>query len=284
MINKINLYLQLMRFHQPAGILLLLWPALWALWIAAEGKPAASLLIIFILGVIVMRSAGCVFNDYADRKFDIKVTRTCKRPLTTGQVSPLEAMILFGVLCLLALVLVLFLNLKTIMLSMVALALALIYPFMKRITYFPQLCLGLAFAWSIPMAFMATNTHIPAYAWVIFVITVIWTVIYDTQYAMIDRNDDVQIGIKSTAIWFGEYDIAMISAFFVLFFGGLVFLGMLINFGWVYYCFIFASLLLASYQIYLIKDRLPHHCLKSFLNNQWLGLLIFLGISLNYLH
>lgn len=279
--NKLTHYIQLMRLHRPIGILLLLWPTLWALWIAAAGRPDFKILFIFILGTLVMRSAGCVINDIADRNFDGYVKRTQNRPLARGILSLKKAFILLAVLCSIALVLVLQLNHLTIELSFAALALATIYPFLKRYTYWPQLILGAAFAWSIPMAFTAVLNDIPSVAWLIFSIGVLWTIAYDTMYAMADRSDDIKIGVKSTAILFGHYDRLLIGIIQILVLLLLVYSGILLQLTLFYYL----SLLIASsffvYQQYLIKDRDPALCLRAFVNNQWFGAVVFLGFCLS---
>ncbi len=210
MINRIKQYALLMRLHRPIGSLLLLWPTLWALWIASNGRPNQFILFIFILGVLVMRSAGCVINDIADRHFDPHVARTRARPLAAGNIKLIEAIILFIVLCIIALTLVLQLNIFTIKLAFIGLALAIIYPFTKRFTYWPQLFLGAAYAWSIPMAFAAQTQHLPGLCWVLYFTAVLWPIAYDTMYAMVDKPDDLLIGIKSTAILFGDYDKIMV--------------------------------------------------------------------------
>ena len=209
--ERLRRYAKLIRLDRPIGIFLLMWPALWALWIAGEGHPPWRVVLIFIVGVVLMRSAGCAINDYADRDFDGRVTRTRERPITAGLVSPKEALAVFLVISLLAFALVLLLNWQTVALSVVALALAVIYPFMKRYTYVPQLVLGAAFGWAVPMAFMAVTGSVPFIAWWLFGATLLWALIYDTEYAMVDREDDLKIGIKSTAILFGRHDRLIIG-------------------------------------------------------------------------
>jgi 4-hydroxybenzoate polyprenyltransferase len=282
MMQKIIIYLKLMRFHRPIGIWLLLWPILWALWIAKQGTPDFKILTIFILGTVVMRAAGCVINDFADRKFDGFVTRTKDRPLASGQVSIKEAGILFFILCISALALVLQLNSFTIKLSVVALLLATIYPFTKRITYWPQFFLGLAFAWGVPMAFAAQTNHITNIAWWIFAVAVLWPLAYDTMYAMVDQTDDKKIGIKSTAILFGRYNQFIIGIIQILILGLLIFIGIQAQLKLSYYFSLAMAAGLFSYQQYLIKDHNPQQCFKAFLNNQWAGLIIFLGIFTSF--
>jgi len=280
--KRLRAYGELMRWHRPIGSLLLLWPTLWAIWIAGKGHPPLGITLIFAAGVFVMRSAGCVINDIADRHVDGKVRRTQNRPLITGQVSLREAFILFLVLCLLALILVLQLNAFALKLSSIGLLLAVVYPFMKRVTHWPQLVLGLAFAWGIPMVFAAINDELPNFMWWLYLAGVIWPLAYDTQYAMTDRQDDLQAGIKSTAILFAHYDRLLIFLLQTAVLSILTFLGLQLG----YNQWFFISLGVAGgffiYQQYLIKNRDPQLCFKAFLNNQWVGLSIFLGILAHY--
>ncbi|NOX27538.1 MAG: 4-hydroxybenzoate octaprenyltransferase [Gammaproteobacteria bacterium] len=282
MINRWVSYAQLMRLDKPIGILLLLWPTLWGLWIAAEGAPSWHILFVFVLGVLLMRSAGCIINDYADRDFDGRVARTQARPLVSGTVSSKEALILFAVLVVAAFLLVLTLDGFTIALSVVALLLAIIYPFTKRYIQIPQVVLGAAFAWAIPMAFAAIAGEISLIAWMLFVATLAWAVAYDTFYAMVDRDDDLRIGVKSTAILFGTYD-----RFIVFVLHGLVILllflvGQLIDAGMLYYIGILVAAALAIYQQWLVRTREKARCFQAFLNNNWFGLVIFVGIFLDF--
>ena len=280
--NRLVQYYYLIRLDKPVGILLLLWPVLWALWIAAEGTPDLDVLTIFILGVIVMRSAGCVLNDLADRDLDRHISRTSDRPITSGRVKPLEAVGLTVVLLLCALLLVLNLNDLTFKLSFVAVFLAIIYPFLKRVTYLPQVFLGLAFAWSVPMAFAAQTNSIPAIAWLIFITTVLWAVVYDTMYAMVDKKDDIKIGIKSTAILFDDADRIIIGSIQLMILFSQILTGTKLELGKYYFIGIALASLLSVYQQYLIKDRIPENCFRAFLNNQWYGMIIFAGLFLNY--
>ncbi|KMT66122.1 4-hydroxybenzoate octaprenyltransferase [Catenovulum maritimum] len=280
--DKRAAYLQLMRTDKPVGTYLLLWPTLWSLWIAAEGKPALSILFIFIAGVFVMRSAGCVINDFADRKVDGHVERTKNRPLAAGTVTSNEALSLFCLLIACALVLVLFLNWQTILLSLVALLLASLYPFMKRFTYLPQFVLGAAFSWSIPMAYVAVTGHFDKVVWLLYFANLTWTVAYDTIYAMVDREDDLEIGVKSTAILFGQYDRLII---FLLQIASLIlwyFAGIFSNFK----DYFFLSLILAGalfcYQQYQIRLRERSACFKSFLQSHYAGLIVLIGIFAEY--
>ncbi len=283
LLDRMRQYWYLMRFHRPIGIFLLLWPALWALWIAGEGRPDAKVVIIFVLGVILMRAAGCVINDYADRDFDPHVSRTRDRPIAAGRVSPREALVLFVLLCLLAFVLVLQLNVMTIALSFVAAFLAASYPFMKRFTHLPQAYLGLAFGWAVPMAFAAQTGTIPPVAWWLLLATVLWALAYDTMYAMVDREDDVKIGVKSTALLFGRYDRVIIAAIQVAMLVTLVKVGDLAGLGLWFWLGLVAAAGLSWYQQILIRNRQPEHCFQAFVNNHWYGAAIFLGILFDYL-
>ena len=282
-LKHLQQYALLMRLHRPIGILLLLWPTLWALWIAGNGKPDVLIVTIFVLGVIVMRSAGCVINDIADRNFDGLVARTKDRPIANKKISVREAFILFVVLCLCAFILVLFLNRLTILLALVGLALTIIYPFTKRYIALPQLFLGFAFDWGVPMAFAAQTNSLPAITWLVFLIAILWTIIYDTMYAMVDKEDDLKIGIKSTAILFGQMDrfvLALLQFVVLILF---VLLGEILQLKIWYYFWLIFSACFFIYQQYLIKDRNPQRCFKAFLNNQWVGLFIFVGLLLAYL-
>ena len=281
--ERLSLYAQLMRLHRPIGIYLLLWPTLWAVWFASEGEPNLLVLFVFVAGVILMRSAGCVINDYADRKIDPHVERTRERPIAAGLVSPQEALKLFAVLVLLAFLMVLLMNAMTIYLSFGALVLAAIYPFMKRHTYLPQVVLGAAFAWAIPMAYAAQTGSVPKEAWLLYVLTVLWTTAYDTMYGMVDREDDLKIGVKSTAILFGDADRMIIAVMQVAFIAGLFLLGNQLAMGAFYYMGVTVALGLSVYQQYLIRQRSPRGCFEAFLNNHWLGMAIFLGIAADYL-
>ena len=282
--TKTRALLQLIRFDKPIGTLLLLWPTLWALWIAGDGHPDPGLVVIFVAGTLLMRSAGCIANDLADRKFDGAVARTRYRPLVTGSVSVREALVLALVLSLLAFCLVLLTNPLTIALSVVAAVLASSYPFMKRHTNLPQLVLGAAFSWGIPMAFAAQTNALPPQMWLLYLGNLLWTVAYDTEYAMVDREDDLKIGIKSTAILFSEADRAIVG---VLQAGSLLLLylaGQAFGLGPAY----FGSLLVAGglfgFQQYLIRDRRAQDCFRAFLHNNWVGLTVFCGILASYLH
>ncbi|OGT32828.1 MAG: 4-hydroxybenzoate polyprenyltransferase [Gammaproteobacteria bacterium RIFCSPHIGHO2_02_FULL_39_13] len=273
-------YLRLMRFHKPVGILLLLWPTMWALWIASNGAPHINNIFIFVAGVILMRAAGCVINDIVDRKLDLHVSRTRTRPIATGEIATRSALILFLILCMTAFILVLFTNALTILLAFFAVMVAIIYPFMKRYTHFPQVILGIAFSFSVPMAFAAETSRVSFIAGLIMLITMLWTIMYDTEYAMADREDDLKIGIKSTAIFFEKYDRAMIGLLQSVVILLLYFLGDVKHFSVIYFSAIFICLLLFIYQQMLISKRESQNCLRAFLNNQWVGLIIFVGIFL----
>jgi len=280
--HRLQQYALLMRINKPIGTLLLLWPTLWALWIAAEGVPDPLVLCVFVVGVFLMRSAGCVINDYADRDVDPHVKRTKKRPLAQGSVSTKEALILSMVLALSAFFLVLFMNQLTIILSFIAVILAATYPFMKRYTYLPQVHLGAAFGWAIPMAFAAQTQEIPVIAWLLFVVTVVWTTAYDSMYAMIDREDDIKIGVKSTAILFGESDRVIIGILqFIMLLGWLAIASQLAM-TWPFYLALLVAGGLSIYQQILIKERDEQLYFSAFLNNNWLGMAIFIGIVLHY--
>jgi len=280
--NKIHQYALLMRLDKPIGILLLLWPTLWALWIAGEGSPDTWVVMVFVAGVFLMRSAGCVINDYADRKIDPHVARTKNRPLASGQVTPDEALILFVVLSLGAFFLVLMTNWLTVGLSVIGAFLAGTYPFMKRHTYLPQLYLGLAFGWAVPMAYAAQTGEVPALAWLLLLATVLWATAYDTMYAIVDRADDVKIGVKSTAILFGDADRVIIGIIQIMMLLILLMIGERAELNWPYYLGLAAAAGLMTYQQYLIKDRDGMKCFKAFLNNNWVGVVIFAGILASY--
>lgn len=276
-------YAQLMRLHRPIGILLLLWPTLWALWIAGQGRPDLHVFVVFVLGVVLMRSAGCVINDYADRDFDPHVERTRDRPIAAGRVSPREALTLFVVLCLAAFALVLTLNRLTVLLSFAGAFLAATYPFLKRYTHLPQFYLGMAFGWGIPMAFAAQTGGVPLLAWVLFAANICWSVAYDTAYAMVDREDDLKVGVKSTAILFGRYDRAMVFLFHIMTIALLAWVGALAGLGLGYYAGLTAALGFAFYEQRLMRHRDRDGCFRAFLNNNWFGAAVFAGLMMDYL-
>ena len=281
---RASAYARLMRLHRPIGIWLLLWPTLWALWIAGAGRPAPDVFAIFVLGTVLLRSAGCVFNDFADRKLDPHVRRTADRPLASGELTAFEAIVLFVVLMLAALGIVLLTNQRTAMLAIVGALLTIIYPFMKRWIAAPQFVLGLAFAWGVPMAFAAqTGELVPQTGWLLYVCALVWVVIYDTEYAMADRADDLKLGIQSTAILFGEMDIAIIASLKIVLLAGLVLLGRDVGLGLWFGVGLGAAALFGLRQLWLIRRREPADCLRAFANNAWFGGAIFAGIVLDYI-
>jgi 4-hydroxybenzoate polyprenyltransferase len=281
--GKIPALMGLIRLNKPIGVLLLLWPTISALWIAAEGLPDLGLLVIFLLGTFLMRSAGCCVNDIADTNFDGSVARTKTRPLAKGELERKDALYFFLVLVGCSFILVLLTNLSTIFLSLGAVVIAVIYPFMKRFTNLPQVMLGVAFSWGILMAFTAQTGAIPAGAYLLFIANSLWTIAYDTEYAMVDREDDIKLGLKSTAILFGTADRAMIALLHVMFLVSLVLAANRFELGGWFYLGLLAAVVLVLYQLFLIREREPGECFKAFLNNNWVGAAIFAGVFLNYL-
>lgn len=281
--KQANCYGRLARLDKPIGILLLLWPTYWGLWLAAEGIPDLNILLVFTLGVILMRSAGCVLNDIADRNLDKQVDRTRSRPIANGEVAPKEALLVALIIIFIAFLLVLTMNKLTVQLAFVAVILAGIYPFMKRYTYLPQFILGLAFGWSIPMAFAAQTGNIPNIAWVLLIANVLWSVAYDTMYAMVDREDDLKAGIKSTAILFDDADRIIIAIIQVMVIITLILVGRQAELGSIYYIGLLFAYGFFIYQLTLIWQRQAQNCFKAFLNNNWFGLVVFLGIMSDYL-
>ena len=275
-------YLALIRFDRPIGTYLLLWPTLWALWIAAEGVPSIKLLVVFALGTFLMRSAGCVINDFADRKIDGHVERTAERPLAAGRLTSRQALVFFALLCACAFGLVLLTNTLTILLSFAALLLATCYPFMKRYTHLPQVVLGAAFSFGIPMAFSAVTNELPQALWLLYIATLLWIVVYDTFYAMVDREDDLKIGVKSTAILFAEDDKRITGMLQVCVLFVMVLAGAQFQLGYWFYLSLIAAAALFVYQQRLIKERQRDRCFQAFLNNNYVGMVIFIGIALNY--
>jgi len=281
--QRLHIYARLMRMDKPIGTWLVVWPMLWALWIAGQGHPDASLVLVFLAGAFLMRSAGCVINDFADRKIDPHVERTRARPLAAGEISSKEALALFVALCLIAFALVLTTNMLTIYLSVGGVALAALYPFMKRYTQWPQVFLGAAFGWAVPMAFAAQSGELPAAAWLVFTANVCWVVAYDTMYAMVDRDDDLKIGVKSTAILFGRWDRHIIGLFQAGFFALMIAAGMVFDIGPLFYAGLFVAAGFAMYHQWLIYARSREDCFKAFLNNNLLGAAVFAGLALSYL-
>ena len=283
MSDRLGLYLRLIRMDRPIGSLLLLWPTLWGVWIAGEGSPRPMIVTIFIAGVIVMRAAGCIVNDYLDRDFDRNVTRTRNRPLATGEVSGREAAALFAILIAIALGLVLTLNRFTLLLAIVGVVLTLTYPLFKRFTHLAQFYLGIVFSWGIPMAFAAQQDALPVIAWALLLANLLWTVAYDTMYAMSDRPDDQKVGIKSTAILIGHYDLIFNAGFQAAALTGLLFIGRALELNLWFYAGLLVATGTVIYQHRLCKDRDRDLCFKAFLNNTWFGAAIFLGIVMAYL-
>ena len=281
--ERLEQYAKLCRLDKPIGIALVLWPSLWALWLASAGQPDLLVLSVFIAGAFLMRSAGCAINDFADRKFDAHVQRTEDRPIVTGKISPREALAVFAVLSITAFVLVLLLNRLTIYLSFVGVLLAALYPFAKRYTYLPQVVLGAAFGWAVPMAFAAQTGELPVLAWLLFVITLLWVTAYDTVYAMMDREDDIKIGVKSTAILFAEADVAIIGFMQSLVLLGLWLVGGRIEANWGYYLGWSGAATIVIYQYFLIRTREPQACFTAFVSNHYFGLAVFMGLLLHYL-
>lgn len=275
-------YIELMRLNRPIGILLLLWPTLSALWIAAKGIPDLTVLMVFVLGVIIMRSAGCVINDYADRDIDGLVARTVYRPMARGTIAVKPALALFATLIIMALLLVLQLNTLTRLMSIVGLFFAVSYPFMKRYTYLPQVYLGAAFGWAIPMAFAAQTNTVPTIAWLLLSANILWATVYDTFYAMADREDDLLAGVKSTAILFGDDDRVIIGILQLSFLLVLVLIGDQLEISFIYYIGILMVAGLAIYQQKLVVNREPAQCLRAFLNNNWVGAALFIAIAIHY--
>ena len=281
-ITQLRNYGKLMRVDKPIGIWLLMWPTLWALWLAGEGHPDQGLFVVFVVGVFVMRSAGCVLNDYVDRKIDPYVERTRTRPIASGAVAPNEALILFVALSLIAVGLATMLNRPARLLAIVAAGLTLAYPFIKRYVSIPQFVLGAAFGWAVPMAFAAQTGQTSQLAWLVFGTALIWAVIYDTFYAMVDREDDRKIGIKSTALLFGEVDLFVVAGMQILMLAALVFIGTRAGLGLWYFLSVGAAAALMAYHQWLARDRQPAGCFAAFLHNHYIGFVVFVGIVLNY--
>lgn len=280
--SKWNAYWRLMRFDRPIGILLLLWPTWWALLLAGNGRPSLKNALIFTTGVVLMRAAGCVMNDLADRDFDPHVERTRHRPLAAGELRPREALGLFTVLMLLAFAIVLLTNALTVKLALVGALLASSYPFFKRFTHVPQVVLGIAFGWGIPMAFAAQTGAVPALAWWLLLVNAVWSVIYDTEYAMVDRDDDLAVGIKSTAILFGRHDVAVIGVLMVVMLALLLGIGRAIPLAWPWFVGLAAAGVLFAWQLAIIRRRERDACFRAFLNNNWVGLVVFVGLLAHF--
>jgi 4-hydroxybenzoate polyprenyltransferase len=281
--SRLRSYIRLTRLDRPIGILLLLWPTLWALWLASAGHVAPGILAIFVAGTVLMRSAGCAINDYADRDFDRYVKRTSERPVTSGAIAPKEALLVAAVLALLAATLIVPLNPLTWMLAFAAIAIAASYPYTKRFFAIPQAYLGIAFGFGIPMAFAAVSGAVPPIAWLLLVVNVSWAVAYDTEYAMVDRDDDIAIGIKTAAITFGRLDVVAVMTCYGLTLAGLYVVGRLAGRGWIFNAGLLVALLIALYHYTLIRNRSREGCFKAFLQNNWFGAVIFVGLALDYL-
>ncbi|MDQ7089282.1 MAG: 4-hydroxybenzoate octaprenyltransferase [Methylococcales bacterium] len=282
LLDRAHQYWLLARFDKPIGILILLWPALWALWVASDGKPNLLVLTVICLGVILTRAAGCVINDYADRDFDCHVERTQQRPIASGKVSPSEALKLFAILIGSAFLLVLLLNVMTILLSLIGAFLIASYPFMKRYTHLPQAYLGIAFGWAIPMSFAAQTNHIPTVAWIMYLAVALWAIVYDTMYAMVDKEDDLKIGVKSTAILFGDREREIIALLQLVILSLLAIVGQLQALGFFYYFSLLIAAGLSVYQQTLIFQRDKDLCFKAFLNSNYFGMAIFIGLMIDY--
>jgi 4-hydroxybenzoate polyprenyltransferase len=281
-IRQLQNYVRLMRLDKPIGVWLLLWPTLWALWLAGEGHPDPGVFVVFILGVVIMRSAGCVLNDFADRNIDPYVERTRGRPIASGAVAPAEALTLFVALALIAVGLAAMLNTPAQILAVIAAGLTIVYPFIKRFVSIPQFVLGAAFGWAVPMAFAAQTGSASQLGWLVFGTALVWAVIYDTFYAMVDREDDLKVGVKSTAILFGDADLFVIGGLQLLMLLALVFVGSMAELGIWYFASIGVSAILMAYHQWLARDRQPAACFKAFLHNHYIGLLVFIGIVLHY--
>ena len=281
-LTQLSNYVQLMRLNKPIGVWLLLWPTLWALWLAGQGHPDGGVFIVFMLGVVIMRSAGCVLNDFADRKIDPYVERTRSRPIASGAVAPMEALTLFVALALIAIGLAAMLNRQAQLLAIIAAGLTVVYPFIKRFVSIPQFVLGAAFGWAVPMAFAAQTGQTPQLAWLVFGTALVWAVIYDTFYAMADREDDLKVGVKSTAILFGDADLFVIGGLQMLMLVALVFIGNMAELGtWFYTSVVFTGFLMAYHQ-WLARNRQPANCFDAFLHNHYIGMTVFIGIVLHY--
>jgi 4-hydroxybenzoate polyprenyltransferase len=280
--ERLDAYERLLRLDKPIGTLLLLWPTLSALWLAASGTPRLSLVLIFVTGTLLMRSAGCAFNDWADRDFDAHVKRTADRPLAAGVIAPREALALAAALALVAFVLVLTINRATVLWSFPALAIAVAYPFFKRFFALPQAFLGIAFSFGIPMAYAAVRNDVLPMAWVLLLLNLFWVVAYDTEYAMVDRDDDVRIGIRTSALTFGRYDIVGVALCYAIYLAGMAWVGALLRMGPLYYAGLAVALAIAAHHLWIIRGRDRAACFRAFLGNHWLGLAVFAGVALNY--
>jgi len=276
---RLKAYARLVRLDKPIGTLLLLWPTLWALWLGAGALPETLVFVVFVLGTLLTRSAGCAINDYADRHFDGRVKRTRDRPLASGLIKPAEALVVAAVLALLAFALVLTLNRLTVALAVAAALIAAIYPFTKRFLALPQVWLGVAFSFGIPMAFAAQTGTVPAIAWALLIANVLWTIAYDTEYAMVDREDDMKLGIQTAALTFGRYDVAAVMGCHAAFLLLMTLIGLRSGLAFYYFCGLAVTAILIVYQYFLIRDRDPALCFRAFRHNNWVGLAVFLGVA-----
>ncbi len=281
--KRLNAYERLIRLDKPVGALLLLWPTLWAVWIAASGRPLPEVVLIFVIGTFLMRSAGCAINDWADRHFDGRVARTRGRPLAAGEIAPNEALLVAALFAVSAFGFVLFLNRYAMLLSFVALAIACLYPFAKRVFPLPQVCLGIAFGFGIPMAFAAIRNELPWECWALFAASVCYGFAYDTEYAMVDRDDDLKVGIRSSAITLGRYDVAAVMASYVLMVALLVWVGIALRLGWPYHAGLAVAAGMMGYHYTLIRGRSREGCFRAFRHNNWVGLAVFAGLVLSYI-
>jgi 4-hydroxybenzoate polyprenyltransferase len=282
LIERLDAYERLMRLDKPIGTLLLLWPTLSALWLAADGAPRMTTVLVFCVGTLVMRSAGCAMNDWADRDFDAHVARTAARPLAAGTIAPREALVVAGVVAFAAFLLVLLLSRAALLWSGPALAIAIVYPFFKRFFAVPQLVLGVAFSFGIPMAYAAVQDAVPPIAWAVLVVNLCWVVAYDTEYAMVDRADDVKIGIRTSALTFGHYDVAAVAACYAVFLAGMAWIGHHYALHAVYFAGLAVALAIALHHVRIIRRRDPAACFRAFLGNHWLGMAVFAGVALDY--
>ncbi len=281
--QRIDAYERLVRLDKPIGILLLLWPTLTALWLATSGMPTLTLVIVFTVGTIVMRCAGCAVNDWADRNFDGHVKRTSERPLASGEIEPWEALVVAAALAAAAFLLVAYgTNLQTVRLSIAGLAIAIAYPFTKRFLAIPQAFLGIAFSFGIPMAFTAANGFVPWLGWMLFAANLFWVVAYDTEYAMVDRDDDLRLGLRTSAITFGRHEVAAVAVCYVVYFAGLAWFAVIRHLGPIFWAGFAAAVLLALYHLWLIRTRERARCFRAFLSNHWLGFAVFAGVALDY--
>ncbi len=281
--DRLTQYAKLVRADNPIGALLLLWPMLWALWIVSEGQPALAVLVVFIVGTFLMRSAGCAINDYADRDIDGSVARSKNRPIVSGRVTPNEALMVAAVLALLSFLLVMLMNPLTVAMSFVGVVLAAVYPFSKRVTYWPQLVLGLAFGWAVPMVSAAQTGTVGYVGWVVYLAAILWALAYDTIYAMVDRDDDLKLGVKSTAIWFGSYDVIAVATTLICVLLIMALTGLSASLGSLYFVGLGVGAVVVIRQLWLIRSRDPTDCYKAFLLSNYMGLAIFIGLLLDYL-